>query len=208
MPFLQDGGFAINREDSPYEAEICYYLAYHVKSALVSIERLLDGEADYSDFENEAQYRHYYTDHLIFSLGQISNRFWKKNNQSQAYKARVDANIALFDFHDTVYPVLCTDLVRSIRNTIEHLEEYNITTIQANRGVGGFNTISKESDSAHLAAVQGRDDVHIYTLDLIKHYLYVKRGNRKLYLDIDSLKQDLNKLYSRIQYVNSLRTVF
>ena len=207
MPFIKDGIYVLTKDDAPFEAEVCYYLAYHVKSAIISIEKMLAERVNPLGFNSEVQYRHYYTDHLIFSLGQIANRFWKKSNQSQIYKHRVDANVDLFKFTASEYPTLCSELIKSIRNTVEHIEEYNIKTIQTSRGVGGFNTINENTDVKQLAAVKGRDDVHIYTLNLVEHVLYVKRDD-KLLLDLDSLKTDLTKLYKRIEYVNSCRTPF
>ena len=91
---------------------------------------------------------------------------------------------------------------------MEHLEEYNIKTIEKKRGVGGFNTIDKSSSKDLVEALKKRDDVHIYTLDRINGAIYVKRNEKKIYLDLHSLKTDLEKLSIRIDYVNEMRSFF
>ncbi len=75
MPIVNNGLY-IETEDKPYEAESAYYIDFQITSALYSLEKICsNSEINHPLFKNKYQYYHYYCDHLIFSLGQISSRF-------------------------------------------------------------------------------------------------------------------------------------
>ena len=92
-------GVYVDDGDKAYELETCYYLQFHIKSALVSIGYLLSPDFHNIPFNNKAQYYHYYTDHLLFAMGQITERFQVKDKnkdklstQEKLYNERREIN--------------------------------------------------------------------------------------------------------------------
>lgn len=69
MPLLAEGVY-IKSDDKGYEVETSYYLNFQIISALASLAKI-DSFTDSYEWENRCQYYHYYTDHLLFSIGQI-----------------------------------------------------------------------------------------------------------------------------------------
>ena len=81
MPLMTSGVY-IGSDDRGYEAETSYYLNFQIISALASLAKI-DSFNDSYGWENPCQYYHYYTDHLLFSIGQITNRFQVNNRDSE-----------------------------------------------------------------------------------------------------------------------------
>lgn len=104
----------INSADEAHELETSYYLHFQLVSALISLDHIYN--CKYSDsnlFESEAQYYHYYIDHhyidhLLYSLGQIAERFRESNNpnSSNDYFVRRSANRNNYGFDKNNYPIL------------------------------------------------------------------------------------------------------
>lgn len=121
----------INTPDDAYEAETSYYLHFQLVSALISLDHIYNCKYSDSDlFESKAQYYHYYTDHLLYSLGQIAERFRESNNPNSTndYFVRRSANRINYGFDKNNYPILSN---KAFRNTIEHIDEHNIEVIKS-----------------------------------------------------------------------------
>lgn len=128
MPLTSSGEYITTSFDRPYEIESSYYLNFQITSALVSIEYITSYQhKDFSIYENKAQYYHYYTDHLLYSMGQISTRFITTKHDSDLDKKRKKSNAENFKFLKEEFPILYNKLPR---NTIEHIDEYNNQTIK------------------------------------------------------------------------------
>ena len=107
MPLMTSGVY-IGSDDRGYEAETSYYLNFQIISALASLAKI-DSFNDSYGWENPCQYYHYYTDHLLFSIGQITNRFQVNNRDSEKEKERKTLNR-----EHTVAQTQCCSLVRQI----------------------------------------------------------------------------------------------
>ena len=126
-------------------------------------------------YGSEAQYYHYYSDHLLYSLGQIAERFRLSKNPSakeKEYYERRKINRQNYQFTDTDFPILSN---KDFRNTIEHIDEHNITVINAHNGVGGFNYINDDTSEELVNTLLSHKHNHIYTLDLRKKVLYISK---------------------------------
>lgn len=188
MSMLAPGVYS-DDEGKPYEVESGYYLAFQITSALFSLENILSKTAqDYGLLKNKYQYCHYYCDHLIFSIGQIANRFDIKNSDTGLILERKNTNIRNFDFSKTKYPILSD---KKIRNTIEHIDEHNQQIIKKHGGVGGFNLIDVDTDTEIVTALTTNRREHPYTLDLIKKELLIMRNDKELTLSLDALYREL-----------------
>lgn len=126
-------------------------------------------------YENKAQYYHYYSDHLLYSPGQITERFRLKDNPSKKekeYYERRKINRDNYQFTDKDFPILSN---KDFRNTIEHIDEHNIKVINDHNGAGGFNYIDDETSEKLVDELLSQRHNHIYTLDLRKkRTLYYK----------------------------------
>ena len=103
MPFIDPGVYA-DTVDKSYEVESCYYLEFQIKSALISLKKL-EQEID-TDFDSKYQYYHFYVDHLLYSLGQIGNRFIATDKDRGLNLERKNANCINFEFTQEKYPIL------------------------------------------------------------------------------------------------------
>ncbi len=160
MPMIANGVYA-DCGDRAYEAETTYYLNFHIISALVSLIHLDKYEDDF-EWENQCQYYHYYCDHLLYSIGQISNRFVKTDKDKSNITKRKDINCKNYSFSSTYYHILSN---KQARNVIEHIDEYDQKIIAEKRGVGGFNLIDVDTEKELIEELRTRTDTHPYILD-------------------------------------------
>ena len=178
----------INTPDDAYEAETSYYLHFQLVSALISLDHIYNCKYSDSDlFESKAQYYHYYTDHLLYSLGQIAERFRESNNPNSTndYFVRRSANRINYGFDKNNYPILSN---KAFRNTIEHIDEHNIEVIKKHDAVGGFNTIDENTPEERKDTLRNKRNNHTYTLDLLLKRLYIEREDTPLTMNLDDLK--------------------
>lgn len=198
-------GMYIAGEMRPYEFEACYYLHYHTICALHSLEMITNNnESVCNMFENISQYIHFYCDHLLFSLGQINERFASNSKHSEEKKEINAYNRQNFQFTDKEFPILSN---KDFRNTIEHIDEHNYKIIKEHGGVGGFNTIFANTSSELKKALTERQTQHPYTIDLEKGELHIERNKNTrehLVLYLVELKDELIKLSKNIDYFFSI----
>lgn len=195
MPMLTNGVY-IQNADRAFEAEVAYYLNYHIISALASIDHLYSYQ-EQSYWENKCQYYHFYADHLLFSLGQIENRFIIIDGKDKGDKLHwKQVNIKNFDYCKEKYPILSD---RRARNMMEHIDEYNQKIIQEKKGVGGFNLIDSTTDEKLVETLRLRTDTHPYTLDLQRKVLMVSRKGEDIAIDLDELRNELIQLQKSVK---------
>ena len=184
-------------EDKPFEVESGYYLDFQIICALFSIENILNRTiCNLGLLKNKYQYYHYYCDHLIFSIGQIANRFDVKDSDAGLILERKNANIRNFDFSKTKYPILSD---KKIRNTIEHIDEHNQKIIKKHCGVGGFNLIDTDTDADVVTALTTNKKIHPYTMDLLKRTLLKMRNDSELTLNLEDLRNELLALQESVR---------
>ena len=116
MPLLAEGVY-IKSDDKGYEVETSYYLNFQIISALASLAKI-DSFTDSYEWENRCQYYHYYTDHLLFSIGQIANRFQITDRDPEKEKNRKNLNRSNYQFSEDRYPLLSD---KKARNVVEHI---------------------------------------------------------------------------------------
>lgn len=197
MPFVNSGVYIYTTEkERSYEIETSYYLEFQIRSALISIEKLRNHNDDM--FDNKFQYYHFYTDHLLYSLGQISNRFIEGNKDRKLVIERKKSNCRDFEFNSYKYPNLSNKVGR---NTIEHIDEHNQNIIEIRRGVGGFNLIDSETESDLIDVFRTKRHTHPYTLDLLSFEILIVRQEKEININIDDLESELKTLYDRVIYV-------
>lgn len=188
----------INTPNDAYEAETSYYLHFQLVSALISLDHIYNCKYSDSDlFESKAQYYHYYTDHLLYSLGQIAERFRESNNPNSTndYFVRRSANRINYGFDKNNYPILSN---KAFRNTIEHIDEHNIEVIKKHDAVGGFNTIDENTPEERKDTLRNKRNNHTYTLDLLLKRLYIEREDTPLTMNLDDLKNELLDLKKKV----------
>lgn len=200
MPLLQNGVY-IGNDEGPYEAESAYYLNFHILSALVSIEHLFCFEPS-ELWENKCQYYHYYTDHLLFCIGQIANRFVIGNSNGLRLD-RKKKNRDNYRFTDERYPILSN---KDARNAIEHIDERNQQIIAAKNGVGGFNLIDNDTAPNLEMILREKKDLHPYTLDLKKNEILIRSNNIDWIISITELKAELESLLHSVRDFRELIT--
>lgn len=195
MP-LDPNGVYLDCGDKAFEAESAYYLNFQIMSALASLERLESFDPHFA-WENRCQYYHYYCDHLLYSLGQISNRFLVNEQKDSALlKERKQCNRMNFRFSEAAYPILSD---KRARNVIEHIDEYNQGIIENKRGVGGFNLVDAETDSALINDLRSRKETHPYTLDMLCNTIYIRRKNDDLSIRLEPLRAELLQLHRSVK---------
>lgn len=194
MPLLTNGVY-IGCDDRGYEVETSYYLNFQIISALASLAKI-DSFNDNYGWENPCQYYHYYTDHLLFSIGQIANRFQVNKRDSEKEKERKNLNRGNYQFSEDRYPLLSD---KKARNVVEHIDEYNLKIIENNRGVGGFNLIDASTDTALVDTLRTNRHTHPYTLDLLSHELFIRRNNEDLTISLEKLKSELLSLKESVK---------
>lgn len=200
MPLIKPGIYAKN-DDLANEAETTYYLRFHIKSALISLHMISSyDKKDDVIYESKAQYYHFYTDHLLYSLGQIAERFRlssKKNPTAKEieYNERRKINRNNYQFTDKEFPILSD---KSFRNTVEHIDEHNVDIIDNHIGVGGFNYIDDSTSDELIDMLLSNRHNHIYTLNLKTMEIYITRQENKLTLDLTLLTSELNHLLDNV----------
>lgn len=211
--FNPNSGAYFLDDDRPYEFETNYYLHFQIVSALMSTNFLTDPQNEMlAVFENKAQYYHYYLDHLLYSMGQISERFRtvsKPKSDKIDFNERREKNRKHYDFNESIYPILSN---KDYRNTIEHIDEYNINTIITQKGVGGFNYIDMETPEALRQTLLSNRHNHIYTLDLLSGNVYITRnkaeiktGNdSELSFSINELRIELAHLFGKVKWIDEM----
>lgn len=195
MPLDTSGVYVGTVEDQPYEWETTYYLDFQIFSSLKSIEKLFNRPADIDELKQQAQYYHYYLDHLFYSIRQISSRFVINGKDNDDMKKRKEQNRTNYQFSDSAFPVLSS---KQAGNTIEHLDEHNAKVIIKNRGVGGFNFIDKTSNQKLISALTERRNQHPYILDLINCKVYIQRNEKEISIDLKSLQKELTLLQKNV----------
>lgn len=194
MP-LSEEGIYIHNEDTKYEFEVCYYLKFQIISALYSINCINNYKTvDLTILNSESEYLHYYTDHLLYSIGQISLRFIK--NKANSDDRLIQLNCSNFRFNIKNYPILSN---KKYRNTIEHINEYNEYAIKNFKSVGGFNYLDIGLDEDMMNYIKKNKKNHIYTLDLINKKIYIQRKETELVLDIINLTNELKNLQKSVE---------
>lgn len=195
MPLMMQGVYADNPDERAYEFESSYYLTFHIHSALASLSHL-ETYADCYDWESRCEYYHYYSDHLLYSLGQIANRFLPGMKDKEIDKERKEANRTNYCFSEIIFPILSD---KKARNTIEHIDEYNHAIILSQKAVGGFNVIDSQTDPELVDQLRKRKDCQPYTLDLLRKELYIRRKEEDLVLPFVQLQQELLSLQNNVK---------
>lgn len=194
MPLVTKGVYA-ECDDKPYEAESAYYLNFQICSALFSIKQLFS-ECNETDWENRCQYFHYYSDHLLYSIGQIVNRFIISKKDKGLKLERKQQNRNNFCFSDEQFPLLSD---KRARNMVEHIDEYNQNIIQEKRGVGGFNLIDNQTDLELIETLRTKRGSHPYTLNLLEKKLLIRWKEDYLDICVDSLEAELISLQKNVK---------
>lgn len=193
----ETGMYFETTEDWAYELESTYYINFHTDSALYALRHILDyANEKVIIFDSACEYYHFYCDHLIFSIGQISNRFKITGREYESIRKQKELNIRNFDFNAKDYPELSK---KQIRNTIEHIDEYDNKIILESSCVGGFNVIDDSSNEKLKQDLKGNRKNHPYTLNLVEKKLWVTRNDDELTLDLIRLRQELNRVHDKAQ---------
>ena len=201
MPLDANGVFYIANDDElAYECEAAYYLDFQIRSALASIYHLRSKD-DTFDWENRCQQFHYYTDHLLYAVGQISNRFIITGSEKkESIRERKRANCNNFRFSKSSFPILSD---KRARNMVEHIDEYDQEIIEASRGVGGFNLIDEETDSEMICDFRNNRYIYPYTLDMLKGEILIKRKTEFFEVSISALEQELRLLLENVTRIRA-----
>lgn len=194
MP-LDENNVYIEGIEKPYEAESADYLNFQIISALFSIERL-ESTPDNNHWENRCQYYHYYSDHLLYSLGQIINRFVITDKDRDLVLERKQRNRMNYRFCEEAFPILSD---KRARNMVEHIDEYNQKIIRENKGVGGFNLIDNETNEDLAGFLRSKRDLHPYTLDLLRGELLIRWKTENLVIVLSELESELRLLHSSVK---------
>ena len=197
--FIPNTGLYIDDGNKAFEAETNYHLNFQIISALISIDFITNCKNNnIGPFENKAQYYHFYVDHLLYSLGQISERFHvveQPRTYQIEYNERRKQNRINYNFNEVTFPILSN---KDYRNTITHIDEYDINVISSYMGVGGFNYIDSETPDSLKETLLSNRYTHIYTLDLLSGNIYITRNDNELTLCIADLRKELNQLHDTV----------
>ena len=193
--FYSDG------DDKPYEAEAAYYLNFQITSALSSLDHLTTYCNDGFVWKNKYEYYHYYSDHLMFSIGQIANRFVLSGKDNQEKKERRKRNRNSFQFTQEQFPILSD---KRARNVIEHIDERDTLVIQKHNGVGGFNMIDDDVEKELADFLLNNKETHIYTLDLAAGELLIRDKDEDLVISFEKLRQELISLQKNVNWLRDM----
>ena len=192
--------------EKAHEAESSYYMDFYIQSALFSMEKLMSSKPEITGDMNKVQYYHYYTDHLLFALGQISNRFVLKKNEKELYKKRKEQNRMNFDFSDEKYPLLSS---KRARNVLEHIDERDMDTILEDGSVGGFNLIDIEADEKFVRIISKERIRYLYSLNLQRNeiWLYDRKNDATIDISLEKLEEELQSLsYSVRCFIDMIKS--
>ncbi len=200
MPLVANGVY-LYQGDRAYEAEVTYYLKFQILSALASLARINDYDPRFT-WDNRCQYYHYYCDHLLYSIGQISNRFICNDKETKKIKERKRLNCCNYRFTEAEYPILAD---KRARNTIEHIDEHNQNIIESRNGVGGFNLIDNETKSDLVIELKSKRSIYPYILDLHNSEILIYRKNAgEINISLVELKDELLRLQKSIEAFESM----
>jgi len=200
MPLLIEGVY-VDTLEKGYEAESCYYLLFQIKSVYMCINKLTEKpqKFDCEMWDNDCEFYHFYCDHLLFSLGQISNRF-VYSGKEKTYKARIKDNCNNFRFSEDLFPIISN---KQIRNTVEHIDEYDIDTIGGYKGVGGFNVIFDNMEAKIREAIIDTKQLHPYYFDVRSREIVVHRASKRLVVNLEQLSEELSRLRDNVLHLRS-----
>ena len=196
---LHPNGAYVDDGSQAYEIESAYYLDFQIQSALTSM-KLFYTSIDESVWNSKYQYYHYHSDHLLFSMGQIANRFIGKKDEG-----RKRTNRENFRFSENDYPLLSN---KAPRNAIEHIDERNVEIIKKKQGVGGFNAIDKDTPSELADTLRTKRDINPYVLDLVSGELLIRDGNNDLTIRLEELEKELLSLQQSVKTLLKFATEF
>lgn len=201
MAMLCKGVYADTGEKA-FEAETCYYLLFHIHSVRVCIAHLRTERkcVDFSEWKNECGYYHFYCDHLLFSLGQISNRLVITDKTKERFRERIRENRKNFDFDDALYPIISE---KNTRNTVEHIDEYDVDVVLQAGGVGGFNVIFDDLEDSIKDRIRTSKDEHPYYFDTIEQEIVIYRSGKKLTIKLEELSDEVSRLNETISDLQS-----
>ena len=201
MAMLCKGVYADTGEKA-FEAETCYYLLFQIHSICICIAHLKSERKciDFSEWENECGYYHFYCDHLLFSLGQISNRLVITDKTKERYKKRIKENRRNLNFDDELYPIISE---KNTRNTVEHIDEYDIDEVLQAGGVGGFNVIFDDLEDSIKDRIRMSKDEHPYYFDTIEQKIVIHRHGEMLTIKLEELSDELSGLKGAINSLQS-----
>ena len=188
-------------DETPYEAEAVYYLNFQITSALSSLDHLSTLCNDGFVWENKYEYYHYYSDHLMFSIGQIANRFVPSGKDNQEKKERKKRNRNSFQFTQEQFPILSD---KRARNVIEHIDERDTLVIQKHNGVGGFNVIDDDVEDELATFLLNNKETHIYTLDLESEELLIRDKDEDLVVNFEKLRAELLSLQENVNWLRDM----
>ena len=193
MPLDVNGNYFENNE-KVYEYEASYYLDFQIFSALLSLQ-FLETNCDESIWENKYQYYHFYTDHLLFTLGQISNRFLTENDD-ELIQSRKEKNCINYSFSKDKYPIISN---KWPRNVVVHIDERDQRIIFEKGGVGGFCVIDSEVTSELEYTLRNKRNTQPYTLDLVNKKLLVRDRKNNITVNLIELKNELLSLQNSVK---------
>lgn len=197
MSLMMPGVYIGEVEEKSYEIATTYQLSYYVSSALITLDLIRDPDEDMlGRFSCVARYYRYYVDHLFYLLGQISNRFVKKESDD-----RIERNRRNYQFSEETFKIISD---KDPRNLIEHLDERNFEIANAYGGVGGFNVVRVGSSPAVVESVTKNRNHYPYTLNLIENKVmfYDLRADGKIHIydvDLQDLEAELLMLQKNIE---------
>lgn len=194
MSLLSQGVY-VDDGNTAYEIECSYYLDFQITSALFSLEQLKNYNTTFA-WKNKYQYYHYYCDHLLYSCGQISNRFLEKKQDSAKRKTQKRINQNNYLCTKDKYPIL---LDNRARNLIEHIDEYNETIIDDNKVVGGFNMIDLQTDPELVNRLLNERKTHNYIFDQTKETILLIKKKENIIIDLKKLKNELVQLRNNVK---------
>ena len=209
MPLI-DGWYS-QGDDYPYEVAATYQLKSYITFALVGLHKIEnESPSDLELFDNRVQYYRFYLDKVFDSVGKIHSRFTtiSKGNPSvkQIKNEYVELNRLNYRFSEAIFPLLSN---KKPRNIIEHVDERNLLTIKEHNGVGGFNVIFDNSDSALIDTLLKKRQHYPYTLDMRYKTVYfynIQDENdqtKEFEIHLDDLKEELIKLKENINILDS-----
>lgn len=182
--------------------ESAYYLDFQLQSVLNCLHYLCTKGIG-GEWGNKCEYYHFYTDHLLFSMGQISNRFIINDKTDNAsMKALKQTNQKNYVFSSVQYPILAD---KRARNAIEHIDERNHKIIMEKKGVGGFCVIDDETDTELANKLRNKKETQPYILDLVNNELLIRYSNEDLVISLGEIKKEILALRTSVrEYFESL----
>ena len=180
--------------DKMSQFEQLYYMDYYIRSALYTINKIINGIFNSNPFLSEIQQYHYYTDHLVNLLGQISQRMHStKKNHTTTFDEMFKVDSSQFN-----------NIMRNkkIRDIVEHINEKDSSALNKYNQVSYFNVIKNENENI-AKEVQDDNKVFMYTLDLTNYSIIVREESEKYTLNIIEFRNELEKLQRLVdKYTN------